>query len=55
MAPPVVRTSSDFDPGAKNHIPANTDYIRLVTLFFVHFFVSKTFEYLSVFLNPSLS
>ena len=28
VAPPVDRTESDFDPGAKYHIPANTAYAR---------------------------
>jgi len=28
VSPPVVRTNSDFDPGAKFHVPANTPYIR---------------------------
>jgi len=28
VAPPVDRTESDFDPGAKYHIPANTPYAR---------------------------
>jgi peptidyl-dipeptidase A len=28
VAPPVARTEADFDPGAKNHIPANVPYAR---------------------------
>ena len=28
VAPPVDRTEADFDPGAKNHIPANVPYAR---------------------------
>ncbi len=28
VAPPVDRTESDFDPGAKYHIPSNTAYAR---------------------------
>ena len=28
VAPPVLRTESHFDPGAKYHIPANTPYMR---------------------------
>jgi len=28
IAPPVPRTESDFDAGAKNHIPANVPYAR---------------------------
>jgi peptidyl-dipeptidase A len=28
VAPPVERTEADFDPGAKNHVPANVPYAR---------------------------
>ncbi|HYC03650.1 MAG TPA: M2 family metallopeptidase [Azospirillaceae bacterium] len=28
VAAPVARTEADFDPGAKNHIPGNTPYMR---------------------------
>ena len=28
ISPPVARTESDFDPGAKYHIPGNTPYTR---------------------------
>jgi peptidyl-dipeptidase A len=28
VAPPVARTESDFDPGAKFHVPGNTPYMR---------------------------
>jgi hypothetical protein len=28
LRPPVNRSESDFDPGAKYHIPANVEYIR---------------------------
>ena len=28
VAPPVARTEADFDPDAKNHIPANVPYAR---------------------------
>jgi peptidyl-dipeptidase A len=28
IAPPISRSESDFDPGAKYHIPANTSYTR---------------------------
>ena len=28
IAPPVVRTENDFDPGAKYHVPGNTPYTR---------------------------
>jgi peptidyl-dipeptidase A len=28
IAPPVARSESDFDPGAKYHVPANTPYAR---------------------------
>jgi len=37
VSPPVVRTSSDFDPGAKYHIPANTPYIRYFVSFVLQF------------------
>ena len=28
VAPPVARSESDFDPGAKYHVPANVPYTR---------------------------
>ena len=28
ISPPVVRSSEDFDPGSKFHVPNNTPYIR---------------------------
>ncbi len=28
VAPPVERTEESFDPGAKNHVPANVPYAR---------------------------
>ena len=28
VAPPITRTEANFDPGAKNHIPANVPYAR---------------------------
>ena len=28
IAPPIVRTEADFDPGAKYHVPANVPYTR---------------------------
>jgi peptidyl-dipeptidase A len=28
VAPPVVRTEADFDPGAKYHVPGNVPYMR---------------------------
>ncbi len=28
VAPPVARNESDFDPGAKYHVPANVPYVR---------------------------
>jgi peptidyl-dipeptidase A len=28
IAPPIERTSADFDPGAKYHVPANVPYMR---------------------------
>ena len=29
ISPPVKRSEKDFDPGAKYHIPAGVEYIRL--------------------------
>jgi peptidyl-dipeptidase A len=29
ISPPVKRSENDFDPGAKYHIPASVEYIRL--------------------------
>ncbi|KAI0233168.1 Angiotensin-converting enzyme [Lamellibrachia satsuma] len=37
VAPPVERTSDDFDPGAKFHVPNNTPYIRYFVSFIVQF------------------
>ncbi|XP_052094708.1 uncharacterized protein LOC127730371 [Mytilus californianus] len=37
IAPPIVRSEEDFDPGAKYHIPANTPYIRYFVSFVVQF------------------
>ncbi|XP_035825264.1 angiotensin-converting enzyme [Aplysia californica] len=37
VSPPVERSSSDFDPGAKYHIPANTPYIRYFVSFVIQF------------------
>lgn len=28
IKPPVLRSETDFDPGAKYHVPANIPYIR---------------------------
>lgn len=28
LCPPAARTETDFDPGAKFHIPANVPYVR---------------------------
>ena len=28
IAPPIARSETDFDPGAKYHVPANTPYMR---------------------------
>ncbi|XP_059145136.1 angiotensin-converting enzyme-like [Physella acuta] len=35
--PPVARSSSDFDPGAKFHVPGDTPYIRYFVSFIVQF------------------
>ncbi|XP_055860968.1 angiotensin-converting enzyme-like isoform X3 [Biomphalaria glabrata] len=37
VSPPVERTSADFDPGAKFHIPANVPYIRYFVSFVIQF------------------
>nr|XP_034299429.1 uncharacterized protein LOC117680950 isoform X2 [Crassostrea gigas] len=37
IAPPVERTSDDFDPGAKYHVPANVPYIRYFVSYVVQF------------------
>ncbi len=37
IAPPVERSESDFDPGAKYHIPANTPYTRYFLSFILQF------------------
>ena len=38
LKPPVDRSESDFDPGAKYHIPANVEYIRYGTRWVVFAF-----------------
>jgi peptidyl-dipeptidase A len=37
IAPPVTRTETDFDPGAKYHIPANSPYIPYFLSFILQF------------------
>ncbi|XP_062576365.1 uncharacterized protein LOC134238260 [Saccostrea cucullata] len=37
IAPPVQRSSDDFDPGAKYHVPANVPYIRYFVSFVIQF------------------
>ncbi|GAB1256483.1 M2 family metallopeptidase [Aurantivibrio plasticivorans] len=37
VVPPVARTESDFDPGAKFHIPGNTPYMRYFLAFIQQF------------------
>ncbi|MBV1917844.1 MAG: M2 family metallopeptidase [Sphingomonadaceae bacterium] len=37
VAPPVERTSDNFDPGAKYHIPANVPYTRYFLSFILQF------------------
>lgn len=37
IAPPVERTSANFDPGAKYHIPANVPYTRYFLSFILQF------------------
>ncbi len=41
IAPPVARTESDFDPGAKYHIPANTPYTRYFLSYILQFQFQK--------------
>ena len=37
ITPPVPRTESDFDPGAKYHVPGNTPYTRYFLAFILQF------------------
>uniref|UniRef100_F6S8L7 Angiotensin-converting enzyme n=1 Tax=Ornithorhynchus anatinus TaxID=9258 RepID=F6S8L7_ORNAN len=37
LCPPVIRSQTDFDPGAKFHIPANVPYIRYFVSFVIQF------------------
>ena len=37
IVPPVERTSANFDPGAKYHVPANTPYTRYFLSFILQF------------------
>src|SRR5208283_4571681 len=37
VAPPVARSESDFDPGAKYHVPANVPYMR--------YFLARIYQY----------
>jgi peptidyl-dipeptidase A len=37
VTPPVTRTETDFDPGAKYHIPANTPYTRYFLSYILQF------------------
>ncbi|MBS2022608.1 MAG: M2 family metallopeptidase, partial [Deltaproteobacteria bacterium] len=37
VAPPVTRTETDFDPGAKYHVPANVPYTR--------YFLARIYQY----------
>ena len=41
IVPPVARTESDFDPGAKYHVPANTPYTRYFLSFILQFQLQK--------------
>lgn len=41
VIPPVNRTETDFDPGAKYHVPANTPYIRYFVSFVLQFQIHK--------------
>uniref|UniRef100_T1E6J3 Angiotensin-converting enzyme n=1 Tax=Crotalus horridus TaxID=35024 RepID=T1E6J3_CROHD len=37
ICPPIARNETNFDPGAKYHIPANTPYIRYFVSFILQF------------------
>lgn len=37
ICPPIARTETNFDPGAKYHIPGNTPYIRYFVSFILQF------------------
>ncbi|XP_035222390.1 uncharacterized protein LOC118195242 [Stegodyphus dumicola] len=37
ICPPVKRTDTDFDPGAKYHVPGNVPYIRYFVSFVIQF------------------
>ena len=37
VAPPVARSESDFDPGAKYHVPANVPYTRYFLAYIMQF------------------
>ncbi|XP_072105103.1 angiotensin-converting enzyme isoform X2 [Mobula birostris] len=37
ICPPILRNETNFDPGAKYHIPANTPYIRYFVSFILQF------------------
>lgn len=41
VAPPVPRTETDFDPGAKYHVPGNTPYTRYFLSFIIQFQFQK--------------
>jgi peptidyl-dipeptidase A len=41
VAPPVARSESDFDPGAKYHIPANRPYMRYFLAHILQFQLHK--------------
>jgi peptidyl-dipeptidase A len=41
VSPPLARTESDFDPGAKYHIPGNTPYTRYFLSFVLQFQFQK--------------
>ncbi|XP_072023763.1 angiotensin-converting enzyme-like [Amphiura filiformis] len=37
LVPPIARSSKDFDPGAKYHIPSGTPYIRYFVSYLIQF------------------
>ncbi|CAG5130978.1 unnamed protein product [Candidula unifasciata] len=52
VSAPVERSASDFDPGAKFHIPANTPYIRYFVSFVIQFQFHKALCDKSGYIGP---
>lgn len=51
VTPPVNRTETEFDPGAKYHVPANTPYIKLVNVYVTFHFDPNHFDHVILNLN----